>query len=215
MTIHRAGHDRPLHSISFTLYDSRSTIYDYMLSARLESLLFVAGKSLSLSALAKLLEAKTEEVKAALEVLIRTRNLPESGIHILEHEGQWQCVTNPVCADTVQKLAKEEVDGELTRPSLETLTIIGYRGPITKPEIEQIRGVNCTLILRNLLVRGLINEEEDRTRLQMVYTVSTDFLRQMGLHHVNELPDYEAIRHHEKIDDMLRVINGDISSATV
>ena len=187
-------------------------IHALMLSARLESLLFIAGKPLSLSSLAKLLEVKTDEVKAALQILVGERNTPESGIHILEHEGQWQCVTNPACADTVQKLAKEEVDGELTRPSLETLTIIGYRGPITKPEIEQIRGVNCSLILRNLLMRGLINEEEDHARLQPTYTVSTDFLRHMGLHRVNELPDYESIRHHEKIDDMLRVMNGEISA---
>ena len=94
--------------------------------------------------------------------------------------------------------------GELTRPSIETLTIIAYRGPITKPEIEQIRGVNCSLILRNLLMRGLVEESESVERLQPVYAISADFLRHLGLHAISDLPDYATLHGDEKISQLLR-----------
>ena len=96
---------------------------------------------------------------------------------------------------------------ELTRPSLETLTIIAYRGPITKPEIEQIRGINCSLILRNLALRGLIEEADDAARLQPVYTVSVKFLRHLGIHAASELPQYEDLHGNERIGKMLEELN--------
>jgi len=65
-------------------------------------------------------------------------------------------------SEIVEKFLKEELTGEMTRPQLETLTIIAYRGPMTKMEIEQIRGVNCSLILRNLLMRGLVEAKLDK-----------------------------------------------------
>jgi segregation and condensation protein B len=103
----------------------------------------------------------------------------------------------------VRGFVKEDVSGELTRPSLETLTIIAYRGPVTKPEIEQIRGVNCSLILRNLLMRGLVEEREEASRLQPMYTVSSDFLRHLGLSSLSELPSYGEFHGNERIDKML------------
>jgi segregation and condensation protein B len=93
--------------------------------------------------------------------------------------------------------------GELTRPQLETLTIIAYRGPITKPEIEQIRGINCSLIIRNLLMRGLVEEAESAEKLQPVYSVSGDFVRHLGLHAIGELPEYASFHENEKMTQML------------
>ena len=78
--------------------------------------------------------------------------------------------------------------GELSRPSLEALTILAYRGPLTRPELEQIRGVHSSLILRNLLLRGLIEEKEDARLGQPLYSVTLDFLRHIGLASVEELP---------------------------
>ena len=86
--------------------------------------------------------------------------------------------------------------GELTRPQLETLTVIAYKSPITKSEIEQIRGINCTMILRNLLMRGLIIEEEGT--LESVYTVSLETLSLLGITKVEDLPDYQKL-HDEEI----------------
>ncbi len=159
--------------------------------AALESLLFLSPKPLSIKQLANILEISTEETKVAMRHLFERKNQETSGIHILEQDGVYQLVTNPVHAEILKKLSKDEV-GELTRPSLETLTVIAYRGPITRPELEAIRGVQCALILRNLLMRGLIEEKDDSSRGEAVYTLSLDALRYLGVHALTELPDYQA-----------------------
>ena len=105
-------------------------------------------------------------------------------------------------------MVKEEVYSELTQPQLEALTIIAYRGPITKLELETIRGVNCSLILRNLLVRGLIEEKDDAVKLQPVYSVSLEMLRHLGIHGVSELPDFENFHNNVQIDQMIQELSG-------
>ena len=174
-----------------------------MLNRTVEAILFASGKPVPLSLLKTALGITAAEVEKNIEELKKKFNTPESGIHVLTLEGKVQLVSNPEEGERVAGFLKQELSGELTRPSLETLTIIAYRGPITKPEIEQIRGVNCSLILRNLLMRGLIEENEDKTRLQPVYAVSPDFLRHLGLHDLGELPEYATFHHNEKIDSML------------
>lgn len=176
------------------------------LSAKIEALLFVATKPMPIKQLAKILGASIEDIDAAISQLVVVRNTDLSGIHFIVGDEGIQLVSNPLFADVVSALAKEDVDSELTRPSLETLTIVAYRGPMTKPEIEAIRGVNCTLILRNLLVRGLITEEEDSIKLQAVYTLSNDALRYLGLHDVKELADYDVLHGNNKIDKLLETI---------
>lgn len=111
--------------------------------------------------------------------------------------------TAPEHAELVASFVEEDLHGELTRPQLEALTVIAYRGPITKSELEQVRGVHCGLILRNLMMRGLIQTEEDPAKLQMVYTVTMDFLRTLGVASVAELPEYEALHKEETIDRLL------------
>lgn len=179
-----------------------------MLNAQLEAVLFASGKPVSLKALAKLVGGSTEEVTVALEELTREKNVDTSGIHVLEHEGMIQLVSNPAFADAVGQLVKDEFTGELTRPQLETLSIICYRGPVTKPEIEQIRGVNCSLIIRNLLIRGLIEEREDTARLQPVYTSTPEFLRHLGLTDMRTLPEYERFHADEQIAKLLAESTG-------
>lgn len=175
----------------------------YMAIRDIEAILFAAGKPVSVKQLGKLLDVSQEIVREALDDLRARWNTDASGLHLLEHEGAVQLVSNPACAALVQSFVKEEVSGDLTRPSLETLTIVAYRGPVTKPEIEQIRGVNCSLILRNLLMRGLIEEREDANRLQPMYVVSVDFLRHLGLPSLSELPNYEEFHGNERIGKML------------
>lgn len=174
-----------------------------MLTAQIEAVLFAAGKPVAVRQLARVLGASEEVVGEALAELRSRLNREDTPIHLLEHEGKAQLATNPSLAPLVRAFAKEEASGELTRPSLETLTIVAYRGPLTKPEIEQIRGVNCSLILRNLLVRGLIEEREDKERLQPVYAVSPDLLRHLGIHRIDELPSYGDFHGNERIDRML------------
>lgn len=164
------------------------------IEVQLEALLFAAGKPVAVSAAAKALGVSASDIEEAVASLVRQRNTDRSGIQILAHDSKLQLASHPEAAELIRAFLKEEISGELTRPSLETLTVIAYRGPMTKPELEQIRGVNCALILRNLLLRGLIEEREDRERLQPVYTVSMDFLRHLGLRSVDELPEFERYR---------------------
>lgn len=173
------------------------------LASKLESILFIAGKPLSFKKLAALTESKEKEVEEAIKILKEKYNQKESGVQIMQSEREAQFMTNPQNSGLVKEYVKDETTGELTRPSLETLTIIAYRGPITKPELEQIRGVNCSLILRNLLVRGLVKAEEDKTRADTVYTVTFDFLKFLGIHELSELPDYEKLRANNLLDQLL------------
>ena len=86
---------------------------------------------------------------------------------------------------------------------METLTVIAYRGPISKGELEIIRGVSCGLILRNLMIRGLIDEEVDSKIKQSKYRISMEFARHLGLPSVESLPEYERLHSHEVVQTLL------------
>lgn len=174
-----------------------------MLTTTIEAVLFAAAKPIKLSDLRKHLDVSEEVVREAIEDIAVRFNVEQSGIHLMAQNGAVQLVSNAGVGEAVAKFLKKEASGPLTRPSLETLTVIAYRGPITKPEIELIRGVNCSLILRNLLIRGFVTEEQDKQRLQPVYTVSHEFLQAIGVNRLDQLPDYETFRTNEKITKLL------------
>ncbi|MBI4992519.1 MAG: SMC-Scp complex subunit ScpB [Candidatus Magasanikbacteria bacterium] len=173
------------------------------LISQIESIIFVASKPLSARQIAKALGQKTADVELALEDLKAKYNQTASGLRIL-HEGEdYQMATNPDNSAAVDLFIKDEAAGELTRPQLETLTVIAYRGPITRPELEQIRGVNCAIILRNLLMRGLIDEHEDEKKILPVYSLSMEAVRHLGISSASELPDYDSLRKHEYLENTL------------
>src|SRR3989338_10462803 len=169
---------------------------------KIESILFVASRPLSLKVMAKALGQNQAEIERALASL-RVKYDEASGIQILQIEDEVQMATKAQNAAVVEGFVKFEAAGELTRAQLETLTIIAYREPITRPELEQIRGVNCALILRNLLMRGLIEERESREKIMPVYTLSFDSLSHLGLKTVKDLPDYEALHAHTRIKEII------------
>ena len=115
-------------------------------------------------------------------------------------------------AKLVQKYLEDETSGELSQASLEALTIIAYRGPISKTELERIRGVNCSLILRNLLLRGLIEEKNSASGEDKIYSVSLDFIRFLGIENIKQVPDYERLNKDQTISDFLAgTLNSDSS----
>lgn len=179
------------------------------LISSIESILFVASKPLSIKILAKALSASDADVAQALEDLKTKFNHQASGIHILSVGYEVQMGTNPECADLLDQFIKREVAEELTKAQLETLTVIAYRGPVTRPELEQIRGVNCALILRHLLLRGLIDEREDEMGILPRYLLSFEALRHLGVANVRELPEYETLHQHEHIEAQLQ--NGEVA----
>ncbi|MBI4276683.1 SMC-Scp complex subunit ScpB [Candidatus Uhrbacteria bacterium] len=170
---------------------------------QIEALLFVAPKPLSVKKLAALAGTTAEAVEGALGQLTMLYNTAKRGIRILKNGDQYQMATAPEYTKLLKTLVHEEISGDLTRPQLETLTIIAYRGPVAKGVLEQIRGVNCTLILRNLMMRGLIESEEDAARLQTLYRVSFEFLRWLGVHTVQDLPDYEKLHADVRAEQVL------------
>lgn len=164
------------------------------LASKIESLLFVSHKPLSLKKISLHVSASPKEVEECMHGLMeKYDDREEHGILLARNGDQFQLVSSPRNAQLIQDYLKEDVSGELTRPAVETLSIIAYRGPISKTDIEQIRGINCSLILRNLLIRGLVDVKEDASRMEKMYTVSFDFFHHLGLQSMTELPDYERM----------------------
>ena len=168
--------------------------------SKLESILFVASKPLSLKKIANTLGVSEDKTRMDLKDLKLKYNNKESGIVLLENGNEWQMAASPDNKEAAESFLKAEVAGELTRPQLETLTVISYCGPITKPELEQIRGVNCSLIIRNLMLRGLVKGKEDEASLLPTYEVTMDYLRHLGLNSLHKLPDYEQLHNHPLIE---------------
>ena len=180
-----------------------------MLKTQIESILFISPKPLTVKNLLNAVKTEEqahteEEIMTAVAELKLKYDFPESGVHLIEAGDGFQFVSNPECADLVKKFLKEDMTGELTPASLETLTVIAYRGPITKPELEQIRGVNCTLIIRNLLLRGLIIADENKQNMQTYFQVTTDFLKHLGLNSAEELPDFARLHEAENLEQYLQ-----------
>jgi segregation and condensation protein B len=172
------------------------------LEHKVEAVLFAAAKPFSIRRLAELCDATPKETEQALELL--EERLADTALMVQRAGQDVQLVTRAELADTVKQVVREDAAGELTRPSLEALTILAYRGPLTRPELEQIRGVQCSMILRNLLIRGLVEEKEEVRLGQPTYAVTFDFIRHLGLKSVQDLPSYEELRGHENVVDVLK-----------
>lgn len=175
-----------------------------LLKNQIESLLFISHKPLTVSELAKLTGAEKKQAEEILAGLIEEYRSRAGGTEILRVEEKYQMATSGGSAGVIAKFIKSELTGELTRPSLEALTIIAYRGPISKAELELIRGVNCSLILRNLLMRGLIEAREDKIKAATLYNITLDFLKYLGLAGVEDLPDYEKLNRNNNLDKLLQ-----------
>jgi len=178
---------------------------DAPLAQKIESLLFVASRPLSLKKIAERVGGDKDEVKKNLGELADEYKKAKRGTQIMEIDGEYQMSTSPDSSKMVREFLKDEMTGELTRPALETLTIIAYRGPITKPELEQIRGVNCSLILRNLMIKGLVEIRTETKNGEILYNITFDFMRHLGITRVSELPDYDKLSKNEILEKILNI----------
>lgn len=173
------------------------------IKSQIESLLFISARPMPVKELAQLTQQKKEEIKKRAEELVEDYKDLDRGIRVIKNDSQFQMVTSPDTSDVVQAFVQDETSGELTRPSLETLTIIAYRGPVSKLDLDRIRGVNCSLILRNLLLRGLVKSKKDKQKEETYYSVTIDFLRFLGVNDIKELPDYNKLSQDDTIDRIL------------
>ena len=158
----------------------------------IESLLFVSGKPLTTKELCKLLEQEPAAVQLALDQLVSEKK--GSGVVVLDNDGEYQMASNSAYSTAVKNFLNAELREKLTDATVEVLAIIAYRQPISKAEIEAIRGVNSQYSLRQLLIRGLIekipNPHDARGSL---YQTTTEFLQHLGLVSVKDLPEFQSL----------------------
>jgi segregation and condensation protein B len=163
------------------------------LDQKIEAILFFKAESVSVGKLAQMLEVSEDEIKQGLAVL--EEKLSDRGIKILYKEDKVMLGTAPEMGELIESLIKEELSKDLGKAGLETLSIVLYRGPISRSKIDYIRGVSSTFILRNLLVRGLVervpNPDDQRSFL---YKPTFELLSYLGITKVDELPEYGAMK---------------------
>lgn len=132
------------------------------------------------------------EINVALENL--KENLKQRGIVLIEREGEIMLGTAPELSDMIENLQKEELNKDLSKASLETLSIVLYKNGASRSEIDYIRGVNSSFTLRALSIRGLVEKVTDpKDNRRYIYKPSFELLSYMGVKSVQELPDYTEV----------------------
>jgi segregation and condensation protein B len=171
------------------------------LKAILESLLFAAGEPVSLTQLGNALDSvPREQIRKALAAMIGGYASSGRGLVLEEIAGAYQLRTPPEHAPYVRRLLSAKPP-RLSRPLLETLAIVAYRQPITRPEIEQLRGVDTGGVLDTLMERGLLKiaGRKEAPGRPMMYATTTEFLELFGLKDLESLPDLEEFRELERL----------------
>lgn len=164
------------------------------LTAVLESLLFVADTPVEPASLARLLNFDTNTIEAGLQALAQTYTDEGRGLRLQERNGKFQLVTMPAAAAIIEDFLNLEATTKLSGPALETLAVIAYRQPITRMQIEAVRGVDSAGVLRSLVQRGLA-EEVGRLEVAgrpILYGVTDLFMQHFGLTKLGELPPLES-----------------------
>ena len=165
---------------------------DENLLSRLEALLFVAPGSVTAAQLAVALELPLRQIEKGLDYLEYhlQQASPARGIRLQRHQNRFQLTTAPELATVVENFLGLEITGRLSRAALEALAIIAYQQPVTRPEIDAIRGVNSDGVLKSLLSKGLIQEmgRAERPGRPILYSSTSEFLQNFGLNSLTELP---------------------------
>ncbi len=169
--------------------------------SELESLLFMSGEPVSFARLAAVLgisEEQVSEVVASLALQYEER--VDAGLKILVHDASVELVTKPANAALVESFIKNVREEGMSKAALEVLSIIAYRAPVSRAEIDAIRGVNCSFTLRNLLLRDLITREGNPSDSRgYLYRPTFKFLEVLGIEQVSELPDYATLSQDERL----------------
>ncbi|PJA86764.1 MAG: SMC-Scp complex subunit ScpB, partial [Candidatus Moranbacteria bacterium CG_4_9_14_3_um_filter_42_9] len=126
------------------------------LQSAIESILFVSGEPVKISRIVKITGASKPEVENIIMILQGEYSASGCGMLIIKKEDEIQMATNPENAGLIDDLVKSEIQENLSKAGLEVLSIVAYRGPVSRMDVEAIRGVNCSFTLRSLLMRGLL-----------------------------------------------------------
>ena len=175
------------------------------LSARIEALLFVAVEPVTSGQLATVLETTAAQVNNALDELdaaFQTR-----GLRLQRHGGRVQLTTAPETSEAIERFLGLEATTHLSRAALEALSIIAYQQPVTRPQVDSVRGVNSDGVMRSLLSKGLIQEggRADGPGRPILYSTTHEFLQHFGLNSLTELPPLER---EEKAEQDVSLLKG-------
>lgn len=163
------------------------------LTARIEAILFYKAEPVAVARLADMLAVAPDDISAALEEL-RAR-YEGTGLALMQNGSDVMLATAPGASPLIETLAKDELSREIGKAGIETLSIVLYRGPVTRSEIDYIRGVNSTFMLRALLTRGLIERMTDPKGGRVpLYRPTFELLSHLGVARAEDLPEYESVR---------------------
>ena len=160
----------------------------------LESLLFVSGEALKTEDIAAALDLQKSEIKAAVKRL-KSKYGGKCGIHLMEYNGKLQFGTNPAYKEEVATVLNPIKEKELSKATLETIAIIAYKQPVTKLEVESIRGVNCDYTMQTLINLGMIEVVGRKEAIgnPKLYGTTDEFLKRFKLNSLADLPDYDTL----------------------
>ncbi|MES2014415.1 MAG: SMC-Scp complex subunit ScpB [Patescibacteria group bacterium] len=163
------------------------------IEVQIEAALFFRGGTLSIKELASQTGFTEEEIESGLTSL--TMSLEGRGIHVVREKNTVALATAPETHELIEKMRREELEGPLGKAGLETISIIIFRGPISRSDVEYVRGVNCSSILRSLLIRGLIERVENPTdKRSFLYQATAELPAYLGVGTLEEIPGYADIR---------------------
>jgi segregation and condensation protein B len=166
-------------------------VEEFSLSAQLEGLLFVAAEPVAPSQLAAALAVNLNEIERGLKQL--EEDLKTRGLRLQRHSGRVQLTTAPELSGLVETFLGLEATSHLSRAALEALSVIAYQQPVTRPQVDAVRGVNSDGVMRSLLNKGLIQEagRAEGPGRPILYSTSPEFLQHFGLNSLLELPPLE------------------------
>jgi len=162
------------------------------LESQIEAILFWKGEPISRKKLGEVLKVGQIEINEGIEKL--KENLKSRGIVLIEKDNDITLGTAPELSDLIENLQKEELSKDLSKASLETLSIVLYKNGVSRAEIDYIRGVNSSFTLRALSIRGLIEKTlDEKDNRRYIYKPSFELLSYMGVKSVEELPDFSEV----------------------
>jgi segregation and condensation protein B len=178
-----------------SMFESDLSENQLALSARLEALLFVAPGAVTAAQLAAALDIPTAEVEQGLEELEAEyqANWQNRGLRLQRHRGRVQLTTAGETAGWVERFLGLEASSRLSRAALETLAIVAYQQPVTRPQIEAIRGVSSDGVIKSLLSKGLVTEagRAEAVGRPILFCTTPEFLQYFGLNSLEQLPVLE------------------------
>ena len=189
---------------NYSMKDLSEIKSNLSLSALIEALLFISISPISVSQFAKALEESEKSIKEALDELEQYYK-SSRGLQLQWHKNKVQLTSAPFMGEIIENFLGIEVTTTLSQASLEAMAIIAYKQPITRPEVDEIRGVNSDGVVRNLLSKGLIEEVGRREGVgrPVIYGTTADFLSYFGLSSLDELPAFEVLPTQEENDQAI------------